>query len=180
MSIKTTLGNGVVAIGGYFGAKTAVLASAAPKADVAMSYAAQFNDPYSIVGFVVPNWLGVALYVIFWLAGAVFGGNQKTPVDGKFKRPWLKPIYSMIFGVAMTLFVMPLIYPNITIWGLILPVLFFTSIGAVAIYMVIAFFTSEKLWSLITLWAHGGAGEVLAEITRRGKNALKAIFGGGQ
>lgn len=180
MSIKAALGNSVVAVGGYIGAKYAVLVSTAPRTDAAISYAAQFNEPYSIVGLVVPNWIGVVLYIVFWLAGAVFGANQPTPVDGKFKRAWLKPIYSMIFGVAMTLFVMPAIYPQITIWGLILPVLFFTSIGAVAIYMVIAFFTSQKLWSLITLWAHEGAGEALAEVTRRGKNALKAIFGGGQ
>ncbi len=178
MSVKTFLGNGVVAIGGYFGAKVAVLATTAPNVETAMSYATQFNEPYSIVGLIVPNWIGAVLYVLFLVIGSIFGSNQQTPVDGKFKRAWLKPIYSLVFGSSMTLFVMPLIYPNITIWGLIFPALFFASIGAVAIYFVIAFFTSEKLWTLIEVWAHGGAGELLAEITRRSKNALKAIFGG--
>lgn len=165
MSLKTVLGNVAVA--------TAGVAQSA-----AIGYATQFNEPYSIVGLVVPNWIGVVLYVLFLVIGSIFGSNQQTPVDGKFKRAWLKPVYSLVFGASMTLFVMPLIYPNITIWGLIFPALFFASIGAVAIYFIIAFFTSEKLWTLIDTWAHGGAGEVLAEITRRSKNALKAIFGG--
>lgn len=167
MSFKTVLGNAAVA--------TAGVAQSA-----AIGYATQFNEPYSVVGLIVPNWIGAMLYILFLVIGSIFGANQQTPVDGKFKKAWLKPIYSLVFGVSMTLFVMPLIYPNITIWGLILPALFFASIGAVAIYFIIAFFTSEKLWTLIDTWAHGGAGAVLAEITRRGKNAFNAIFGGGK
>lgn len=180
MSIKTTLGNTLVALGGYVGSKTAVLANSAPEADVAVSYAAQFHTPYSIVGFIVPNWLGVALYCTFLLVGIVFGANQKTAVDGKFNKPWLKPIYSLVFGVAITLFVIPKFYPDITIWGLIIPALFFASIGAVVIYFVIAFFTSARLWGVLTEWGHGNTIELLAEVSRRMKDALKALLGGGK
>lgn len=180
MSIKAYLGNGVVAVGGYVGAKTAVLAAAAPSQAAAVGYAAQFHEPYSLVGLIVPNWLGAALYAAFLVLGAIFGANQETPVDKKFTRPYLKPVYSLVFGAAMTLFVMPLFYPDITIWGLIFPALFFSAIGAVVIYFVIAFFTSERLWLLVTEWGHGSIGEILADIGGRIKAALKAFTGGGK
>lgn len=175
MSIKSTLGNASVALGGAIGAKAAVLSSAPP-----VGYAAQFHEPYSIVGLLVPNWLGTALYVAFLVLGAIFGANQKTAVDGKFTRAWLKPVYSLVFGAGMTLFVMPLFYPNITVWGLILPALFFASIGAVAIYFVIAFFTSERLWFMITDWGYSSVAEYLKGLPARVNAALKAFFGGGK
>lgn len=180
MTLRSTLGNSAVAIGGAIGAKAAVLTNAPHVSAAPFGYAAQFHEPYSIVGLMVPNWLGVALYVAFLAMGAVFGANQKTAIDDKFTRPWLKPIYSLVFGVAMTLFVMPIFYPAVTIWGLIFPALFFAAIGAVVIYMVIAFFTSEKLWATVTEWGHGGVGEILAEVGARARDALKAIFGGGR
>lgn len=180
MDYKATLGNSLVAVGGFMGAQASVLAHAAPQvsAPPVLGYAAQFHEPYSIVGLVVPNWIGVALYVLFLVIGAIFGANQQTAVDGKFTRVFLKPIYSLVFGVAMTLFVMPKVYPDITIWGLIFPALFFAAIGAVVIYFVIAFFTSEKLWSTITDWANASTTEILADIGKRIKNAIKAILGG--
>ena len=181
MTIKSTLGNSAVAMGGAIGAKAAVLTNSPHVAAAApIGYAAQFHEPYSIVGLMVPNWLGLALYVAFLVLGTIFGANQKTAVDDKFTRPWLKPIYSLVFGVAMTLFVMPMFYPDVTIWGLIFPALFFAAIGAVSIYMVIAFFTSEKLWATFTEIGHGSAADIFTEVVKRGKNALLAIFGGGK
>lgn len=179
MTIKATLGNVAVALGGAVGTKAAVLTNSPHVAAATpIGYAAQFHEPYSIVGLMVPNWLGLALYVAFLVLGTIFGSNQKTAVDDKFTRPWLKPIYSLVFGAAMTLFVMPIFYPAITIWGLIFPALFFAAIGAVAIYMIIAFFTSEKLWDIFTNWGYVSITEYLTGLPARIKAAAQAFLGG--
>lgn len=172
MSIKATLGNGLIAVGGYAGAKTAVLATAT------IEYSAQFNEPYSLVGFVVPNWFGLVFYILFLVFGTIASINQPTPVDDKFKHTFLKPLYSFFFGVMVTLFVLPIFYPDITIWALIMPAGFFAAIGSVVIYYVIAFFTSNRLWLMISEWGYKSIGEYLKGLPDRLRAAAKAFFGG--
>ena len=137
----------------------------------------QLADPYLLVGFTVPNWLGLVFFVIALICGTIAGMNQPTPVDAKFKRAYLKPFYSLGFGVLVTLFFVPHFYPDITIWSLIVPAAFCAAIGSVVIYYVIAFFTSEKLWAVINTEAHSSAPELLKIAFDWSKGVLRAIFG---
>ncbi|MGP4950719.1 hypothetical protein ACTXGO_00900 [Psychrobacter sp. T6-1] len=186
MTIKTSLGNGLIVIGSYLGTKTAVLAATTnetiPKstelADTTLQYSTKFSDPYSLVGFVVPNWWGIVFYIAFLVIGSAFSINQKTPIDDKFKYPFMRPFYSLAFGSVMTLFVLPQFYEGITIWGLIWPALFCTSIGGVVIYYVIDFFTSRKLWAMISDWGYKAVAEYLKGLPSRIKAAIKAFAGG--
>lgn len=184
MTIRATIGNGLIATGGYVATKAAALSSAditppsvvevVPKSNV---YLFQLADPYLLVGFTVPNWLGIVFFVIALICGTIAGMNQETPVDAKFKRAYLKPFYSLGFGILVTLFVVPTFYPDITIWSLIVPAAFCSAIGSVVIYFVIAFFTSERLWAVINTEAHNSAPELFKIAFDWGKNVLKAVFG---
>ena len=184
MTIRAILGNAIIATGGYVATKTAALSAAdittpavievAPKTDV---YLLQLADPYLLVGFAVPNWLGIVFFVIALICGTIAGMNQETPVDAKFKRAYLKPFYSLGFGILVTLFVVPHFYPSITIWSLIVPAAFFTAIGSVVIYYVIAFFTSEKLWAVINTEAHNSAPEMIKAVFNYFKGILMAAIG---
>lgn len=143
MNLKQLAGNIILVATGYFGSKAFALAAAYPQ------YKTQFNDTYSLVGFGVPNWLGIVLYILFLVWGTWAGGTQETPVDKHFKKPYMKPLASFGFGVLMTLFVLPTIHQGITIWGLILPAAFFGAIGGAAVYYIVAFFYSKEVWLLI-------------------------------
>jgi len=185
MSIRATLGNTVIATGGYIATKTAALSSV-PEAEVASSikeivpnniYLLQLSDPYLLVGFTVPNWLGIVFFVLALICGTIAGMNQPTAVDKHFKRTYLKPFYSLGFGILVTLFVVPQMYPDITIWALIVPAAFSSEIGSVVIYFVIAFFTSERLWAVINTEAHSSAPEIVRSIFNYLKGLLKAVLG---
>lgn len=171
MTFKTNIGNGLIAVGGAIGAKSGVLLASATNFD-------SLHQGYQLVGFTVPNWLGIVFYILFLVFGAVASLNQSTPVDDKFKRPYLKPFYSLVFGISITLFVIPLLYEGVTIWHLILPALFCSAIGAVVIYYVIAFFTSEKLWGMMQDQGFGVVGDLLAMFFDRLKAGFKGFFGG--
>lgn len=184
MTIRATIGNAIIATGGYAATKAAALSSAdiKPKSVVEVApasnaYLLQLADPYLLVGFTVPNWLGVVFFVLALVCGTVAGMNQETPVDAKFKRAYLKPFYCLGFGILVTLFVVPHFYPDITIWSLIVPAAFCASIGSVVIYFVIAFFTSERLWAVINTEAHSSAPELIKIVFDWGKGILKAVVG---
>lgn len=184
MTIRAAIGNGIIATGGYVATKAAAISSAditppsaAEVVPTSNVYLLQLADPYLLVGFTVPNWLGVVFFVIALICGTIAGMNQETPVDAKFKRAYLKPFYSLAFGILVTLFVVPHFYPDITIWSLIVPAAFCAAIGSVVIYYVIAFFTSEKLWAVINTEAHSSAPELLKIAFDWGKGVLRAIFG---
>lgn len=184
MTIRAMLGNAVVAVGGYAATKAGALSlsniDAKPITELIPEtnvYLLQLADPYLLVGFTVPNWLGIVFFLVALVCGTVAGMNQETPVDAKFKRSNLKPFYSLGFGILMTLFVVPQFYPDITIWSLIVPAGFFAAIGSVVIYYVIAFFTSEKLWNLINTEAHSSAPEIVKIVFDYFKGLLKAIVG---
>lgn len=184
MTIRAILGNAMIATGGYVATKTAALSAAdittpatsevLPKTSV---YLFQLADPYLLVGFTVPNWLGIVFFVIALVFGTIAGVNQKTPVDDKFKRAYLKPFYSLGFGILITLFVVPAFYPDITIWSLIVPAAFCAAIGSVVIYYVIAFFISEKLWAVINTEAHSSAPEMIRAVFGYFKGILMAAIG---
>ena len=67
MTIRAAFGNGIIAMGGYVATKAAALSASdittpsvvevVPKNNV---YLFQMADPYLLVGFTVPNWLGVS------------------------------------------------------------------------------------------------------------------------
>ncbi|PKH81167.1 hypothetical protein [Psychrobacter sp. 4Bb] len=187
MTIRASIGNGIIATVGYVATKAAALSSVSTLADGAESatevsaptgvYLLQLSDPYVLVGFTVPNWLGLVFFVIALICGTIAGVNQKTPVDDKFKRAYLKPFYSLGFGILVTLFVVPTFYPDITIWSLIVPAAFFAAIGSVVIYYVIAFFISEKLWAVINTEAHSSAPEMIKAIFSYLKGILMAVIG---
>lgn len=184
MSIRATIGNGLIATGGYVATKAAAISSAeitppsaAEVVPVSNVYLLQLADPYLLVGFTVPNWLGIVFFVIALICGTIAGMNQETPVDAKFKRAYLKPFYSLGFGILVTLFVVPNFYPDITIWSLIVPAAFCSAIGSVVIYFVIAFFTSDRLWSVIDTEAHNSAPELIKIVFNYCKGVLKAVLG---
>lgn len=184
MTIRAAFGNGIIAVGGYVATKAAALSAAdittpsvvevVPKNNV---YLFQLADPYLLVGFTVPNWLGVVFFVIALIFGTIMGMNQPTPIDDKFKRAYLKPFYSLSFGILITLFIVPIFYPDITIWSLIVPAGFCAAIGSVVIYYVIAFFTGEKLWALINTEAHSSAPEMIKAVFGYFKGILMAAIG---
>lgn len=184
MTIRAMFGNAMIATGGYVATKAAALSAAditppsttevVPQSSV---YLLQLADPYLLVGFTVPNWLGLVFFVLALICGTVAGMNQDTPVDAKFKRAYLKPFYCLGFGILITLFVVPIFYPDITIWGLIVPAAFCASIGSVVIYFVIAFFTSERLWAVINTEAHSSAPEMIKAVFNYFKGILMAFIG---
>ena len=184
MTIRAAFGNGIIAMGGYIATKAAALSASdittpsvvevVPKNNV---YLFQMADPYLLVGFTVPNWLGLVFFVIALIFGTIAGMNQETPIDSKFKRAYLKPFYSLSFGILVTLFVVPAFYPDITIWSLIVPAGFFAAIGSVVIYYVIAFFTGEKLWALINTEAHSSAPDMIKAVFGYFKGILMAFIG---
>lgn len=184
MTVKSILGNSMIFLASYVGIKTAALATTAVQATTsteatAAKYMAQFSDTYSLVGFVVPNWWGIVFYVVFLIFGAIASANQPTPVDDKFKHGFLKPFYSLAFGVLVTLFVLPVFYPDITIWALIVPAGFFAAVGAVIIYYVIAFFTSDALWTMLSAEAQNTIRTLLQVATDRAKAVISALMGRG-
>lgn len=184
MTIRAIFGNAMIATGGYVATKAAALSAAditppsttevVPQSSV---YLLQLTDPYLLVGFTVPHWLGIVFFVIALVGGTVVGWNQETPVDAKFKRAYLKPFYSLGFGILITLFVVPRFYPDVTIWSLIVPAAFFSAIGSVVIYYVIAFFISERLWAVINTEAHSSAPEMIKAIFNYFKGILMAFIG---
>ena len=174
MPMKAIVGNAIIATGGYISTKSVALAATS---GAVPTYYIQLADPYMLVGFTVPNWLGVVFFIISLLFGTIASINQPTPVDIQFKHQFLKPFYSLGFGILMSLFVVPQFYPAITVWTLILPAFFFAAIGSVVIFYIIAFFKSEKLWSVITLEAHKSAPELIAIFFDWGKGVLKALVG---
>lgn len=187
MTIRASIGNGIIATVGYVATKAAALSSVNTLADGTQSatevaaptgvYLLQLSDPYVLVGFTVPNWLGIVFFVLALICGTIAGMNQETPVDAKFKRAYLKPFYSLGFGILVTLFVVPHFYPDITIWSLIVPAAFFTAIGSVVIYYVIAFFISERLWAVINTEAHSSAPEMIKAVFGYFKGILMAVIG---
>lgn len=184
MTIRSIFSNAFIATVGYVGTKSVALSSAdittpavqevVPKSNI---YLLQLADPYLLVGFTVPNWLGVVFFVLALVCGTIAGMNQETPVDAKFKRTYLKPFYSLGFGILMTLFVVPIFYPDISIWSLIVPAAFFAAIGSVVIYYVIAFFISERLWAVINTEAHSSLPEIIKAIFSYFKGILMAAIG---
>lgn len=184
MTIRATIGNTTIAAVGYVATKAAALSSAdiTPPSVVEVVpttsvYMPQLADTYLLVGFTVPNWLGIVFFIIALAGGTIVGMNQETPVDAKFKRIYLKPFYSLGFGILITLFVVPRFYPDVTIWSLIVPAAFFAAIGSVVIYYVIAFFISEKLWAVINTEAHSSAPEMIKAVFSYLKGILMAFIG---
>lgn len=184
MTIRSIIGNSIIATGGYVATKAAALSAADITTPSTMEvlpptkvYLFQLADPYLLVGFTVPNWLGIVFFIIALIFGTIAGMNQPTPVDDKFKRVYLKPFYSLSFGILITLFVVPAFYPDITIWSLIVPAGFFAAIGSVVIYYVISFFTSDKLWAVINTEAHSSAPEMIKAVFNYFKGILLAFVG---
>lgn len=143
MGVRSAVGQVALAISGFIGSKTAALAAANPE------YITQFTASYSLVGIKVPNWFGIVFFLISLLFGTWVGATQESPVDKYFKHRWLKSIYAFGFGVLMSVFVMPRFYPDITLWGLIAPVAFFSAIGGVSVYYLVAIFTKPELWRIV-------------------------------
>lgn len=184
MTIRAAIGNGIIATGGYVATKAAALSAANVTTPSTVEvlpatklYLFQLADPYLLVGFTVPNWLGIVFFVLALICGTIAGMNQETPVDAKFKRTYLKPFYSLAFGILVTLFVVPRFYPDITIWSLIVPAAFCSAIGSVVIYFVIAFFTSDRLWALINTEAYNSAPDMIKAVFSYFKGILMAFIG---
>lgn len=174
MELKEMAGNAVIALGSFTGAKSVILSVAsAPTA----AYHLELTAPYLLVGFNVPNWLSILFFIISLIFGTAASINQPTPVDIQFKHPFLQPFYSLSFGVLMSLFIVPIFYPEITLWSLIVPAGFFAAVGSVVIFYIIAFFKSEKLWAIVTLEAHKSAPEIISMLFNWGKGILKALVG---
>lgn len=125
---------------------------------------ANISEPRVWLGLSVPYWFGWVLFFAALFFGAALSVHQETAVDKYIKHPKLKPLYSLGFGFFVTLFGVPLRYPSLTIWDLILPALCFAAIGSQVIYYVISFSSSPELWK-------AAKARLLAVITGRTSNA---------
>ncbi len=143
--IKPMLEFGYVATGAIFAQATA--------------YSASISEPKIWLGLSLPYWLGWLILLLALLFGSSLSVHQDTSVDKYIKHPRLKPFYAFGFGFFFTVFGIPLKYPNLTVWELILPALGSSAIGSQAIYYLISIFTSPELWGAL-------------------KNRLLAIVGG--
>lgn len=110
---------------------------------------ATVSVPKIWLGLSVPYWVGWVLFFAALLFGAALSVHQETAVDKYIKYPKLKPFYSLGFGFFVTLFGVPMRYPNLTIWELILPALCFAAIGSQVIYYLISFASSPELWLML-------------------------------
>lgn len=128
--------------GGYIA--TAVTAST-----VAVQKVAHATHPVVWIGLELPNYVGFIVLLAALLFGSLISFHQKTAVDQFINYPKLKPFYSFGFGFFVTLFGIPLKYPNLTAWDLVVPGLFLSAIGSQVIYYVIAFTSSRELWDMI-------------------------------
>lgn len=128
--------------GGYIA--TAITAST-----VAVQKVAYATQPVVWVGLELPNYVGFIVLMCAMLFGSLISFHQKTAVDQYINHPKLKPFYSFGFGFFVTLFGIPLKFPNLTAWELVVPGLFLSAVGSQIIYYVIAFTSSKELWDML-------------------------------
>lgn len=142
---------------------SAYIASGAIVAQSA-AYASTIYEPKVWLGLALPHWVGWLMFALALLFGSALSVHQKTAVDEYITHPKLKPFYSLGFGFFVTVFGIPLKYPQLTVFELILPAIGLSAIGSQVIYYLIAFFTSPELWSALKLRAmsivKGGQSDV--------------------
>lgn len=115
----------------------------------ASAYTASMTEQKIWIGVSLPHWLGWIVLLLALLFGSALSIHQETSVDKYVKHPKLKPFYAFGFGFFVTLFAIPLKYPSLTVWELIIPALGLSAIGSQAIYYLIAIFTSPELWQVL-------------------------------
>lgn len=130
----------------------AYIASGAVAAQSA-AYASTIYEPKIWLGLSIPHWVGWLMFILALLFGSALSVHQKTAVDEYIAHPKLKPFYSLGFGFFVTVFGIPIKYPQLTIFELILPAIGLAAIGSQVIYYLIAFFTSPELWAALKLRA---------------------------
>lgn len=117
------------------------------------AYASTIYEPKIWLGLSIPHWVGWLMFILALLFGSALSVHQKTAVDEYITHPKLKPFYSLGFGFFVTVFGIPLKYPQLTIFELILPAVGLAAIGSQVIYYLIAFFTSPELWAALKIRA---------------------------
>lgn len=117
------------------------------------AYAGSIYESKLWLGLSLPHWVGWLMFILALLFGSVLSVHQKTAVDDYIAHPKLKPFYSLGFGFFVTVFGIPLKYPQLTIFELILPAVGLAAIGSQVIYYLIAFFTSPELWAALKIRA---------------------------
>lgn len=125
------------------------IATALTASTVAVQKVSQATSPVVWLGLELPNYVGFVVLLAALLFGSLISFHQKTAVDQFINYPKLKPFYSFGFGFFVTLFGIPLKYPNLTAWELVVPGLFLSAIGSQVIYYVIAFTSSQELWAML-------------------------------
>lgn len=90
------------------------------------------------LGVAVPHWVGWVFYLLALSFGATLSVHQETDVDKYIKYPKAKPYYSFGFALFFTLFAVPLKFPDVTIWTLIVPAVITAAIGSQIIYYIIS------------------------------------------
>lgn len=126
----------------------AYIATASVASSVAVQRAAEFaiTDDKIWLGMAVPHWVGWVAFLAALIFGATISFHQETAVDKYIKHPRLKPYYSFGFGFFMAAFGIPLKYPNLTVFDLVIPALLLSAMGSQVIYYLVAFSSSPELW----------------------------------
>lgn len=127
--------------GGYI-----LTAAVASQVAVERAVAFAITDTKLWLGVALPHWVGWIVFLIALVFGATISFHQETAVDKYIKHPRLKPYYSFFFGFFAAAFGIPLKYPNLTIFDLVIPALLLSAIGSQVIYYVVAFTSSPQLW----------------------------------
>lgn len=116
---------------------------------VAIEKTVASTTPVVWMGFNLPQYVGFIFLIAALIFGSLISYHQKTAVDKYISHPRLKPFYSFGFGFFVTLFGVPLKYPDLSAWELVIPALFLSATGSQVIYYVIAFTSSPELWKEI-------------------------------
>lgn len=128
--------------GGYIA--TAVVAS---QAAITTAQKLSITDTRIWLGLEVPHWLGWLALLLALIFGSMISIHQETAVDKYIRNPKLKPFYSFGFGFFAAVFGIPLKYPNLNVFDLVIPALLLSAIGSQVIYYVVAFSSSPELWN---------------------------------
>lgn len=128
--------------GGYI-----LAASAASNLAVQKAVELSITDTRLWLGLSVPHWVGWVAFIAALFFGATISLHQETAVDKYIKRPRLKPYYSFGFGFFVAAFGIPIKYPNLTVFDLVIPALLLSAVGSQVIYYLVAFSSSPELWS---------------------------------
>lgn len=114
-----------------------------------MAYANSIYNTKLVLGLDIPHWVGWVMFFIALSFGATLSVHQDTAVDKYIKHPKLKPFYSLGFGFFVAVFGIPMKYPDVTVFDLILPAIGLAAIGSQIIYYLIALFTAPELWDMV-------------------------------